>query len=80
MTFFIYSIPSAANEPWGIYVERVEDSEGLERCRACGRIIGIGGMHMDAEVIVENHLKNSLDDLKIDYIDHKGTGRYIHVL
>ncbi|MCX8111205.1 MAG: hypothetical protein N3D15_08155, partial [Syntrophorhabdaceae bacterium] len=43
-------------------------------------IIGIGSMHMDAEVIVENHLKNTLNDMGIDYTDHKGTGRYIHVL
>lgn len=80
IAFFIYPVLSSANEPWGIYVERIEDAEGLERCRVCGRIIGIGSMHMDAEVIVENHLKNALNDLEIDYIDHKGTGRYIHVL
>ncbi|HOV90856.1 MAG TPA: hypothetical protein PKW07_09130 [Syntrophorhabdaceae bacterium] len=80
VVFLVYPDNSAAREPWGIYVERVEDSEGLERCRVCGRIIGIGSMHMDAEVIIENHLKDKLSDMDIEYIDHKGTGKYIHVL
>lgn len=79
-TLLIAQDISPASEPWGIYVERVEDAEGLERCRVCGRIIGIGSMHMDAEVIVETHLKNALNDMGIEYIDHKGTGRYIHIL
>jgi len=80
--FFIYSVPSIAspNEPWGIYVERVEEEGGLERCWVCGKIINIGSVHIDAEVIVENHLKSNLSDMGIEYIDHKGTGRYIHVL
>ncbi|MBP9560762.1 MAG: hypothetical protein KBE27_02945, partial [Syntrophorhabdaceae bacterium] len=77
--FFIYSVPSIAspNEPWGIYVERVEEEGGLERCWVCGKIINIGSVHIDAEVIVENHLKSNLSDMGIEYIDHKGTGRYI---
>ena len=69
-----------AVEPWGIYVERIKDTEGLERCKICGKILGIGSIHMDAEAIVVNHLKNTLKEMEIDFIDNKGTDRYIHVL
>jgi len=30
IAFFIYPVLSSASEPWGIYVERIEDAEGLE--------------------------------------------------
>lgn len=69
----------SAGEPWGIYVERIEDTGGLERCKICGKIIRIGSIHMDAELIVENHLKNTLKDMEINFIDGRGTDRYIHV-
>lgn len=69
----------AADQPWGIYVERDEDTDGPERCKYCGRTFWGGGIHRDAEVIVENHLKQNLRDMNIPYLDSKGSDRYINV-
>ena len=77
---FIFIGSSKANEPWGIHVERIEDSGGLNRCRFCGRILNPGNIHPDAEAIVKDCLKNTLTDMGIDFIEGKGSGRYIHVL
>ncbi|MCX7965018.1 MAG: hypothetical protein N2596_00135 [Syntrophorhabdaceae bacterium] len=72
--------PSNADEPWGIQIEREDGTDGLRRCKICGRILNIGHIHMDAEGIVKNHLKNNLTDMNIPFIENKGTGRYIHIL
>lgn len=75
-----YESSSMAEEPWGIHVEREEDTGGLVRCRFCGRILNTGSIHRDAEEIVKSHLKNNLLDMGINFIEDKGTVRYIHIL
>lgn len=69
-----------ANEPWGIYIERQENATGQVPCKICGRTLKLGHVHVNAEIIMKNHLKNNLVDMGINFIDEKGPGKFIHVL
>ena len=56
------------------------EAERIERCKYCGRVINIGKIHGDAELIVKNQLGTALADRDIGYVEGKRKTQYINVL
>jgi len=65
----------------GIDVERVSDqAEQIDRCKYCGRQIGVGRVHGDAVIIVKNQLESALTERDMGYVEGKTKTQYINVL
>lgn len=71
---------SYGDEPLGIFIERIDDAKGISICKICGRTINSGNIHMEAEKILRELIKDNLREMGVNFIEEKGTGRYLHVL
>ena len=65
----------------GVDVESISpDAEKIGRCPYCSRIIAVGRIHGDAEMIVKNQLEAALTDRDMGYVEGKTKTQYINVL
>lgn len=64
----------------GIEVERVSEGGGIDKCRYCGRLINVGRVHQDAELIVKNQLQSALTDKNMGFVEGTARTQYINVL
>ncbi len=65
----------------GIEVERVSGTEsGIGKCKYCGKMINVGKVHQNAEVIVKNQLQEALTERNMGFSDGKNNTQYIQVL
>ena len=48
------------NETIGISVEKVENTEGIIKCRYCGRLLKNGNIHRDALTIIQKQVEQGL--------------------
>jgi hypothetical protein len=71
--------PSLAVDPVGLLVERADGRPGVDRCRYCGRTIWPGPVHRQAEVVMEDRLKEKMREKGIAYTEGKEYKRYVHV-
>lgn len=62
-----------------VVVERVTDPN-VDKCKYCGRHMRPGEIHKDAEIIVENQLKNQMTEKGIGFALDKKKPLYINVL
>ncbi|MCX5817763.1 MAG: hypothetical protein NTX75_16240 [Proteobacteria bacterium] len=78
-TIFTFASICHADEGIGISIEKVESTEGIDRCKYCGRFIKNGNVHRDALAIVGKQLEEGLYARKIKFSGGKESDRYIHV-
>ena len=63
----------------GISVEKVESTEGIDKCKYCGRFIKNGNVHRDALVIVGKQIEEALYARKIKFSGGRERDEYINV-
>ncbi len=75
---FVSGIGFAA-DPIGVVVEKAEGGSGNAPCQYCGRLVRPGSVHRDADIIMEDVLKEVLREKGIPYTEEKDYVRYIQV-
>jgi hypothetical protein len=73
------ALPGLAGDPVGLLVERADGRPGVDLCRYCGRTIRPGPVHRQAEVVIEDRLKEKMREKGITYTEGKEYKRYVHV-
>jgi len=79
IAIFTIAVICRADENIGVYIEKVESTEGIDRCKYCGRFIKNGNVHRDALVIVGKQLEDGLHARKIIFSGGKERDQYINV-
>lgn len=64
----------------GVTVERADDPGKINPCFYCGRLINLGDVHRDAEIILANLIKEGLTERGVGYRQDAKNGSSIHVL
>lgn len=67
------------NDAIGISVEKVENAEGINKCRYCGRLIKSGNIHRDALTIIQKQVEQGLYARRIKLSGGAERFRYINV-
>jgi len=78
-TIFAFAVICQADEAIGTSIEKVESTEGIDRCKYCGRFIKNGNVHRDALVIVGKQIEEGLYARKIKFSGGKERDQYINV-
>ncbi|HQP50643.1 MAG TPA: hypothetical protein PLA06_00535 [Syntrophorhabdaceae bacterium] len=67
------------NETIGISVEKVENTEGIIKCRYCGRLLKNGNIHRDALTIIQKQVEQGLYKRRIRFSGDAGRFRHLNV-
>ncbi|MCX5812596.1 MAG: hypothetical protein NT178_08640 [Proteobacteria bacterium] len=72
----------AQENPIGVFVEKMaidKETRKIDKCKYCGKLIKVGKIHTDAEIVVGNQTGAELDYRKIQYEWGKEKKKYLHV-
>jgi hypothetical protein len=72
----------AQENPIGVFVEKItidKETSRIDKCKYCGRLIKVGKIHTDADIIIGNQVGVELDYRKIQHEWGKDKKKYLHV-